>query len=360
MKAAHLQRCFRVYVLLFFLALLCSAVSEGNAAAVETKEPTLFLEVSVSPDDFSTTPPYYAVATITARIRNADGSISPVTTMVNWSVLDSLVNLPLDKDPDHPVWRRAPNALNGLAWGRELPPELLRRSEANRSGREFDPDANRPTGDTAFLMDIVGSRTVTVQAQTRVLGTPMSATTRITFGNGPLSVFTKGPSPTPLKWAKTNPLSEAVSFPAASYCNGNIPVEHFTGRPNDSWTDTMRRSPDGGIYLYAEGSSLPTVTQLQAVSSAGEGGFSGAGLAAGWPDDDYWTGEAFENDITAYEVMLYLGFALWQFLPQYNYAVCISAPHGAMKDAFRWKRFCVGKGGTFFDRSPKEEACRTP
>ena len=33
--------------------------------------------------------------------------------------------------------------------------------------------------------------------------------------------------------------------------------------------------------------------------------------------------------------MLYLGFDIWQFLLQYNYAVCISAPHGAMKEVFR-------------------------
>ena len=46
-------------------------------------------------------------------------------------------------------------------------------------------------------------------------------------------------------------------------------------------TDTMHRSPDGGVYIYAKGSNLSTVKQLQAVSGAGEGGFSGAGLAAG-------------------------------------------------------------------------------
>ena len=50
-------------------------------------------------------------------------------------------------------------------------------------------------------MDIVGSRVVTVEARTRYLGDPLTATTRIAFGNGPLSVFTKGPSGF-LPWAK--------------------------------------------------------------------------------------------------------------------------------------------------------------
>lgn len=48
--------------------------------------------------------------------------------------------------------------------------------------RDFDPDANRSTGDTAFLMDAAGARTVTVRAKTSILGTLMTATTRISFG----------------------------------------------------------------------------------------------------------------------------------------------------------------------------------
>lgn len=336
MSIAPRYSCFRVCVVLLFLALLYPAVRAGNAVAAAAKERSLFLEVSVSPDDFTTTPPYYAVATITAKIRNADGSVSPVKTRVTWSVLDSLVKLPLDKDPAHPVWRRAPNALNGLMWGKELPPELLRRSERNKGGREFDQNARRPTGDTAYLMDIVGSRVVTVEARTRYLGDTLTATTRIAFGNGPLSVFTKGPSGF-LPWAKTNPLQTAKLFPAAEYCKGSIPRDKFTGKPNEAWTDTGHRSLKGGIYMYAEGSNLPTVRQLQAVSSAGEGGFAGAGQAAGWPDGGYWTGEAYENAITASQVYLYLGFELWQFLPQSGclHAVCISAPYGSMRKAFR-------------------------
>ena len=260
------------------------------------------------------------MATITARFRNADGSLSPVKTKVTWSVLDSLVKLPLDKDPAHPVWRRAPNALNGLMWGRELPPELLRRSELNKGGREFDQNARRPTGDTAYLMDIVGSRVVTVQARTRYLGEQLTATTRITFGNGPLSVFTKGPSGF-LPWAKTNPLQTATLFPAAEYCKGSIPRDKFTGKPNEAWTDTGH-TLKGGIFMYAEGSNLPTVRQLQAVSSAGEGGFAGAGQAAGWPDGGYWTGEAYENASRGSSTSCL-------------HAVCISAPYGSMRKAFR-------------------------
>jgi hypothetical protein len=180
-----------------------------------------------------------------------------------------------------------------------------------------------PTGDVAYLTDVVGSRTVKVTAGTVIGGTPYEVSEVITFGDGPLSVFTKAPQ-TGLKWAEQNGVAGSKSrnatgvftdstnsFPAAHHCGGTV--------NNDSSVVVVTgASPPFGMSIsgagwragdrwstgyYSTSSGLPTFGQLLAVSRY-DGGNNpndprkGAALAAGWPNDvgggnnyGYWTGQ---------------------------------------------------------------------
>ena len=143
-----------------------------------------------------------------------------------------------------------------------------------------------PTGDTAYLTDIVGSRTVTVKASIVIDGATVSQTATVSFGPGPLSVFAGAPKGTKT-WAD-----------AATACGG-IPGNLSSA-------------------TYQRGTNLPTQGELQAVAGSGSGGKQGAAHAAGWPDDGYgagwfyyWTGEANGNYYYAGIVLLYNGLPGW-------------------------------------------------
>ncbi|MDR0576591.1 MAG: hypothetical protein LBI87_03430 [Candidatus Accumulibacter sp.] len=123
-------------------------------------------------------------------------------------------------------------------------------------------EAGKPTGDTARLTDIVGSRSVTVKAEMTIDGTRYSARTTVAFGDGPLSVFKGAPLAASYDWAD-----------AAAVCGG-------AGDPN-------------AAAGYQPATRLPTREQLAHVS--GPGGITGFGkqgaaLAAGWLRTLYWTG----------------------------------------------------------------------
>jgi hypothetical protein len=168
----------------------------------------------------------------------------------------------------------------------------------------------------------VGDRKVRVTAGTVIGGVTYEVSEVITFGKGPLSVFTKAPQ-TELKWAEQNGVAGSAdpnatgvftdstnSFPAANYCGGTVdnssgvvsvsgssPDFRLSVSPSSDW-----RAGDHWTYeYYSTSSGLPTYGQLLAVSRH-DGGYNsnlrrkGAALAAGWPDDDvslglYWTGQ---------------------------------------------------------------------
>jgi hypothetical protein len=116
-------------------------------------------------------------------------------------------------------------------------------------------------GATVSLTDIVGSREVTVTASIVIAGKTVSEETTVSFGKGPLSKFKE-------------PVSNVTWDEAYFACNDSS----YTG---DSSTWEVGDNVGGGM--------MSTRAEYQAVSgSVG----SGAALAAGWPYDLFWTGEA--------------------------------------------------------------------
>jgi hypothetical protein len=183
-----------------------------------------------------------------------------------------------------------------------------------------------PKERTVFLADIVGSRTITVQAKA---GVEESKEVDLTFGDGPLSVFAKT-STGGMAWSlanqsdnnqpPVNPYSfqySGNSFPAAEFCSGPGTIDRAVRtdtspragfEPWDSasayWSlAQVTRSVFSSSYSdvrRAVQSKLPKAEQLLAVSAYstsynGSVQSKGAAFAAGWPLDNLtiaWTGEA--------------------------------------------------------------------
>lgn len=187
--------------------------------------------------------------TLTAELTDANGTkITLNDGDVKWSVISSKVT--------SEAWMRSAGAYNGLTWGQT--PLSLTAAENDTD----TPAGTAPTGAEASLTDIVGERTVTVTATVEYNGQSYTAEEkRVTFGDGPLSVFKM-------------PLGYMTWKEAAQTC-GSLPSDFSPG--------------------YHGETNLPRREELQAVSGPGDGGY-GAAFAAKWPDDrgngwDYWTGE---------------------------------------------------------------------
>jgi hypothetical protein len=204
------------------------------------------------------------------------------------------------------------------------------------------------TGTTAWLADIVGSRTVTITASD---GSETSDPASFTFGKGPLSVFSRV-SESGVQWA-TNYINNTTSgfqtatTPAAFFCSGSNVNTAVTTKGNASSTSSGF-NPDGGnsdwsnneeksfpyssnLSRYAINSKLAQAKQLLKV--AGTGGYSAdsaskkAANAAGWSlSFGYvWSGEVqFEHDFLAPEVNLSNGTIYWKNVTETNKAaVCV-------------------------------------
>jgi hypothetical protein len=170
---------------------------------------------------------------------------------------------------------------------------------------------------TLQLTDIVGERVVTVEARVTIGGREYTATQDVSFGKGPLSVFSMTNGTTG-QWATANTnrtsngfQASTTRFPAAEFCKGRVnrDVSVSTGVnskfvPNDGnhdWSDPywVTYSSSGFYERYARTSKLPTMTQLLAVSVYDSGHNAsvqrrGAAGAAGWSfgsDNRVWTGE---------------------------------------------------------------------
>ena len=206
--------------------------------------------------------------TITAKLTIGGQEVS--VDSVTWTTLSSHVSCA--------AWNRDTSHCNGLTWG-SSPVSLSSSAEADKTS----PDGQAPTGAEASLTDIVGQRTVKVQATVTHDGKTYAAETDVTFGSGPLAVFA-GPPKGRMTWAN-----------AVSACEG-------------------------------ESYKLPSMEQLQAVS-----GYTGKGAAffANWMQGDagfttYWIGETDDDGGDARFVYLIDGSAypFWVEL-EYPVAVCI-------------------------------------
>lgn len=159
------------------------------------------------------------------------------------------------------AWSRSAGAYNGLSWG------ITPVSGTIFDGEKNQPDGTAATGAVASLTDIVGERTVTVEARVNRNGqTVASGQKQVSFGKGPLSVFAGKPKEGTMSWDE-----------AAKACGGT------PGNPN--------------VQAYQPQTKLPTKEQLLAVAANplgeyGEGKY-GAAYAAGWPTSfNFWlTGE---------------------------------------------------------------------
>jgi hypothetical protein len=239
-----------------FRALSCLALAFALLSCSGPSDLTLHVEVDrASFVDFD----FYATASITATARAKGKPVTISPGDVTWLVESSSITAPW--------WgNRSPEARNGLSWGST--PILL-------TGRDFERlhmtgnAGKAPTGATAELTDIVGSRTVTVKAFMDIDGKRQEAAVQVHFGPGPLSVFAGAPKGS-MTWAS-----------AARVCGGAPGNVHQRG--------------------HQPATKLPTMAQLQNVAGSGLGnnGKQGAAYAAGWPDDlggrgyfCYWTGYA--------------------------------------------------------------------
>ncbi len=207
--------------------------------------------------------------TLTAELTDANGTkITLNDGDVTWSVISSNVA--------SKAWMRSAGAYNGLTWGTTAQSAAVGEGEKTE-----EPDGTAPTGAEASLTDIVGEREVTVTATVEYNGQSYTAEEkRVTFGDGPLSVFAGPPSTSGKTWAN-----------AATYCKGTPGDANQAG--------------------YQPETKLPTSDQLRAVS--GGSGY-GAAFAAGWPGwYTYWTGQA-NGFVSAGFVYLNSGDVGWNYV----------------------------------------------
>jgi hypothetical protein len=286
----------------------------------------------------------------------ADTSWTP-DGKVTWSVTSAVSGLSTGPEG---VWKRAVNAKNGLRW---VPSATY--SVVGATGWSADTDAiqgTAPTGVTAYLVDIVGSRTITV---TVADNSESSGGQTFAFGSGPLSAFSKtgANGSGDIQWAEysssdnNSPPAAASfqgsgnSFPAAAFCRGSVNRNVTTTEGSDSSSGFSSNAGDwsaeymspyitvfGYMERYALSSRLAKAEQLLAVAvyngsynaSGTAAGRKGAALAAGWSlggSNFAWTGEVnFNGDyFSAVVVYLNAGYVVdWDYVfSDAPVAVCV-------------------------------------
>jgi hypothetical protein len=198
-------------------------------------------------------------------------------------------------------------------------------------------DVAAPTGATAWLADVVGSRAITVTVADD--SDSSSGQDTFTFGDGLLSAFSKTGTGSIRGADKAEDIinipangfqDSANNFPAASVCGGtvnnNVTVTGsastsyagFAPAP-DGWGPLNYLALPGDSYAvsYAASSKMATTMQLLPVARFDAGynpgnaaGRKGAALAAGWPvasiafmtGELRFTGAAFNVKVTILEI----------------------------------------------------------
>jgi hypothetical protein len=242
----------------------------------------------------------YSTASFQAKVVDASGN--PVSgATVTWSVLSAQNNAPAMMSG----WG---SKKTGLTWGNV--PEVLTYVELQQeriSSASSPTAATSGAGETPVqqLTDIVGQREITIQAKVNIGGTDYTATQPVSFGNGPLSVFraTVGMAMT---WDNAYQTCNGTAYPSA---------DHSTG-----WSSGT----------YVGGGKMPTRVEYQAVSPYNvppgwtnnpNTAAQGAAVAAGWPSNYYWSGEANGADL-AFIVGLDDGNVSWDSVSYYRPVAC--------------------------------------
>jgi hypothetical protein len=273
---------------------------------------------------------------------------------VTWTVTSAVSALSAGAEG---VWKRAADAKNGLMW-------VASATDSVDGATDWSADAIQgaaPTGVTAYLADIVGSRTITV---TVADSSGSSGGQTFAFGPGPLSAFSKtgANGNGGIQWAEysssDNTASPAAasfqesgnSFPAAAFCGGSV-NRNVTTDPSGSGPSSSGFTPNaadwsaeylppgatGYLERYALSSGLAKTEQLLAVAvyngsyntSGTAAGRKGAALAAGWSLGGYnrgWSGEVgFDGIFYAVIVFLDYGNVGWSYVAN-DYAVAVCVP----------------------------------
>jgi hypothetical protein len=259
-----------------------------------------------------------STATVTADF----GGLTPA--IVTWSA-------EIVQNPTAPWWLRGSSDFHGLTWGANA--DAASYTAPGEWGNAIMGTAS--TGLVAQLTDVVGSRIVRLKAETNIDGVTHSKTIDVTFGPGPLSVFTNAPQvngSTPFARLSGNPShagdtygnllslnpNSAADFPVSvGYCNGSVRVDSiastttaaphsatFDFSPGSGWVTGDQLTVSGTSYngYISTTSNLPSWQQLLAVAgyySSYHGSISrkGAADAAGWRVVDngnngsYWTSQ---------------------------------------------------------------------
>jgi hypothetical protein len=357
-QAARFAACVLILVLGLPLPVALARASE-QAVLNGTAAPLDGLRLEFGGGGAFTTPGaqgYHSVLTMAVKkyLNGLEDTNWTPDGKLTWSV--TLAVNGLSSGPEG-VWKRAASAKNGLIW-------LAYATDSVDGATDWSADAilgAAPTGATAYLADVVGSRTITVRVADNS-GSSVGQT--FTFGPGPLSAFSKtwANGSGGIKWAEywnsDNNASPAAasfqgsgnSFPAAAFCGGSVNRE-VTTDPSASGPSSSGFSPKtadwsaeyrppgatGCLKRYALSSRLAKAEQLLAVaayngscnSSGNAAGGKGAALAAGWSSDGdryVWSGEAgFDgNSFKAVIVDLYDGCVGWGGVVHVNpVAVCL-------------------------------------
>ena len=233
-------------------------------------------------------------STATAKVTHfEEGGGAPVALPDGLTVTWTLKSV---TRPSGAWWNRGRTSTHGLAWGNNFAsstPEIPVITEGSKVA------SISSSGAEIQLTDIVGSRSVTLEASVCIGGGSGVTTkwaclgaggdwytgeTTVSFGDGPLSVFSGPPLAGKYKWADAIPITSATQFPAATACGGTVnggitPVTPWTP-PTTYWT-----LMSSGNY-YAKGSKLPKYAQLRAVAMNSFSNTDARGAAAaGWPAD---------------------------------------------------------------------------
>jgi hypothetical protein len=211
----------------------------------------------------------YSVASITAKVIDADGS--PVRDMpVTWRVLAVQNNSQAMRAGWH-------GKKTGLTWGDRPTTAKGKYESVTGMLRNRRVGRNRSCTDmngeiTVYLTDIVGERIVSVEVSIDAEGISTMAIQKLSFGNGPLSLFCR---PFEVTWHEAYFMANGREYSGGT--------DFKTGWKRD---------------VHVGGEKMPSPGEIAAVSFSsswgrehGQNGY-GAAYAAGWPGGFYWTGEA--------------------------------------------------------------------
>ena len=187
---------------------------------------------------------------------------------INWTVLSA------DNSANLAVTSTNRNLATGLDWGDNAttsPGTALSTPTTSYTDGSGNASMN--------LTDIMGQRKVTVQASvTAPDGQTYTQTQELDFGAGPLSKF---------DLTQTSGAVGSGNWDAAYLaCNGTT----YTGDHSTGWTLNAYVGGPGGKGTDSATGKMPIRDELVAVS--GGGSRPEAYLAAGWPGNFYWTGDA--------------------------------------------------------------------